>query len=109
MGMAFNLVEKLEKTGDYCSYWPKTTMILGIAPLMYSVDRMFGLRIGKIKFIGTHDSDYDDFILSEKSEECMELFVNHLNNIPEKWGYMELTDIPENAKCIPVLSKVSKS
>ena len=31
--------------------------IVGIAPLMYSVHKMFGLRMGKIEFIGTPDSD----------------------------------------------------
>lgn len=83
--------------------------ILAIAPLMYSVSKMFGLRIGKIGFIGTPESDYSDFILTEKSRECLELFLNYLNNIPEKWGYIELTDIPENATCIPALRKISKN
>lgn len=83
--------------------------IIGIAPLMYSVHRMFRVRMGKIEFIGTPDSDYHDFILTEKSEECLKLFIDYLSNLPEKWNCIQLTDIPENAKCIPILSKISKN
>jgi len=75
---------------------------------MYSVHKMFGLRQGKIEFIGTPDSDYHEFILTEKSEECMKLFIDYLNNLPEKWDCIQLTDIPENAKCLPFLGKISK-
>src|SRR5208337_586075 len=59
--------------------------IVGIAPLMYSIHKMFGLRMGKIEFIGTPDSDYADFILAEKSEECIKLFIEYVNNLTEKW------------------------
>lgn len=87
----------------------ENSKIIGIAPLMYSVHKMFGLRMGKIEFIGTPDSDYNDFILAEKAEECIKLFVDYLNNLPEKWNCIELTDIPENAKCLSVLGKISKN
>lgn len=83
--------------------------ILGIAPLMYSVHKMFGLRMGKIEFIGTPDSDYGDFILAEKGEECIKLFIHHLNNLPEKWDCIELIDIPENARCLSILGKISRN
>lgn len=81
--------------------------MIGIAPLMYLVQKMFGLRMGKIEFICTPHSDYNDFILTEKSEECIPLLINHLNNLPEKWDCIDLIDIPENAKCLPILSKIS--
>ncbi|MEM2148230.1 MAG: GNAT family N-acetyltransferase [Candidatus Bathyarchaeia archaeon] len=83
--------------------------IIGIAPLMYSVHKMFGLRRGKIEFIGTQISDYNDFIIVEKHAECLEAFTNYLYKIPEKWECIDLLDIPENAKCLPFLAKISKS
>jgi CelD/BcsL family acetyltransferase involved in cellulose biosynthesis len=83
--------------------------IMGMAPLMYSVHQMFGLRMGKIEFIGTPDSDYTDFLIADKEEECIKLFINHLNTIPEKWDCIELRDIPENSKCLQLLSKMSNS
>lgn len=79
--------------------------IAGIAPLMYSVHKMFGLRQGRIEFIGTRSSDYCDFILAEKAEECIESFIRYSDNIAEKWDCIKLRDIPENAKCLPYLQK----
>jgi CelD/BcsL family acetyltransferase involved in cellulose biosynthesis len=81
--------------------------IAGIAPLMYSVHKMFGLRQGRIEFVGTRDSDYCDFILAEKAGECIELFIKYLKRA-EKWDCIELTDISENAECLPHLRKFSK-
>ena len=87
----------------------ENSKIIGIAPLMYSVHKMFGLRMGKIEFIGTPDSDYNDFILTSKEEACIKLFINYLNNLPEKWDCIDLTDIPENAKSLPFLNKMAKT
>jgi CelD/BcsL family acetyltransferase involved in cellulose biosynthesis len=83
--------------------------IIGIAPLMYSVHAMFGLRRGKIEFIGTPHSDYNNFIITGKNEECMKLFIDYLYNFPEKWDCIDLIDIPENAECLPFLTKISKN
>jgi CelD/BcsL family acetyltransferase involved in cellulose biosynthesis len=82
--------------------------ITGIAPLMYSVHKMFGLRQGRIEFIGTRDSDYCDFILAEKAGECVELFIKYLQSIAEKWTCIRLMDIPANAACLPYLRELSK-
>jgi CelD/BcsL family acetyltransferase involved in cellulose biosynthesis len=82
--------------------------IVGIAPLMYSVHEMFGLRRGTIEFIGTGASDYCNFILAEKAGECIDLFIKYLENIAEKWDCVKLTDVPENAECLPYLRKFSK-
>ncbi len=81
--------------------------IVGIAPLMYSVHKMFGLRMGKLEFIGTPYSDYNDFIITDKDKECIKLFIDHMNNLPKKWTCIDLTDIPQNAKCLRILRSVS--
>lgn len=81
--------------------------IIGIAPLMYSVHTILGLRQGKIGFIGAADSDYTDFIIADRREECLPLFIDYLNNIPEKWNCIELIDVQESSKCMPVLRKTS--
>jgi len=92
--------------------------IVGIAPLMYSVHRAFGLRQGRIEFIGTRelanarfigtpDSDYNDFIVKEKNEECIKLFIDYLNNLREKWDCIDLMDIPESSPSLKLLGKTS--
>jgi len=93
--------------------------IIGIAPLMYSVHRTYGLRQGRIEFIGTRqlasarfigtpDSDYNDFIVKKGNEECIKLFIAHLNNLPEKWDCIDLMDIPETSPSLTFLNKTSR-
>jgi CelD/BcsL family acetyltransferase involved in cellulose biosynthesis len=81
--------------------------IVGIAPLMFSVDDIYGFRIGKIEFIGTPDSGCHDFILGEKREECIRLFIKYLDNYYEKWTYIKLSDIQETSKSIKLLTGLS--
>jgi CelD/BcsL family acetyltransferase involved in cellulose biosynthesis len=83
--------------------------IIGIAPLMYSARKIFGLRRGKISFIGIPHTDYHDFIIANKIEKCLQLFIDYLKQLPEKWNYLELSEIPENSKSIPILTKLSKT
>jgi CelD/BcsL family acetyltransferase involved in cellulose biosynthesis len=82
---------------------------LGMAPLMYSVHKMFGVRQGKIEFIGTPDSDYNDFIVADQPLACIDLFVRHLNGISEKWNCIELSEIPEHARSLRALNKISNT
>jgi CelD/BcsL family acetyltransferase involved in cellulose biosynthesis len=69
---------------------------IGIAPLMYSNLRVYGFRIRKIEFIGTPKSDYNNFILTQKSEQCIKLFLEHAyQSFQKKWDSIELDDISE--------------
>ncbi|MEM3828272.1 MAG: GNAT family N-acetyltransferase [Conexivisphaerales archaeon] len=81
--------------------------IVGIAPLMYSTRKICGLPTGKITFIGTPHTDYTDFI-TEKAEKCICLFIDYLKRHLKNWNYIELTEIPENSKSIPILTSLSK-
>lgn len=82
--------------------------ILGIAPLMYSVRKKFGLRMGKIEFVGAEASDYSDFLLADRKEECIKAFVKHFAKYPEKWDCVQLTDIPQRSECLRLLNKTSR-
>jgi CelD/BcsL family acetyltransferase involved in cellulose biosynthesis len=81
--------------------------ILGIAPLMHSVYSTFGFRQGKIEFIGTPHSDYNDFILVDKHQECMKLFLVYLNNLSKNWSSLRLADIPEDGASISSMKGIS--
>lgn len=83
--------------------------IVGIAPLMYSVYGMLGARMGMIEFIGTPNTDYCDFILLQKAQECVEHFVNHLIGNSKKWNCIDLKDIPGNSKGLSCLPKRSRN
>jgi CelD/BcsL family acetyltransferase involved in cellulose biosynthesis len=79
--------------------------VVGIAPLMYSVYSVFGLRQAKIEFIGNPHSDYQDFIIASKKAECLRLFIDHLKHIPQRWRIIELNEISENSQSIAFLKK----
>jgi CelD/BcsL family acetyltransferase involved in cellulose biosynthesis len=82
--------------------------IRGIAPLMYSVHRMFGLRQGKIEFVGTPDADYHEFLLDKNDKECVKLFIEYVKNAFDRWNCIELVDIPEGASFLPALREISR-
>jgi len=83
--------------------------IVGIAPLMYLVESLFGLRRGKLEFVGTPESDYNCFLFKENSnkEQIFESFLHYLNGLQENWSFANLTDIPETAECLPFLQAAS--
>jgi CelD/BcsL family acetyltransferase involved in cellulose biosynthesis len=79
---------------------------LGIAPLMYSVSNVFGFRTAKIEFIGTPNSDYNNFILTERTGQCITLFLDYINEVfQEKWESIELNDVPETSPTAHFLQK----
>jgi CelD/BcsL family acetyltransferase involved in cellulose biosynthesis len=100
--------------------------LIGIAPLMYSVHSMFGLRQGKIEFVGTGSAmntgliiedehivngndlvNYADFIIEKGREDCLPLFFDYVQNLQEKWSCAELVNIPEDQIVLSHLSQVS--
>jgi CelD/BcsL family acetyltransferase involved in cellulose biosynthesis len=81
--------------------------IFGIAPLMYAVHKMLGLRMEKIEFLGTPDSDYSDFVVENGKEKCILLFMDYLNEMTEKWNCIDLVDIPQDSKSLPLLKGIS--
>jgi CelD/BcsL family acetyltransferase involved in cellulose biosynthesis len=74
---------------------------------MYSVRTMLGLRRGIIEFIGTPDSDYNDFIITERDKQCVKLAIEHLEKLRENWERIELVDISENATSLASLSNIA--
>jgi len=81
--------------------------ILAIAPLVYSKHNF--LRFGnlkKISFVGSPESDYNNFILKEKRVQFLELFFDYLNDHID-WDYSELKDIPESTMSVDLLHGIS--
>jgi len=84
--------------------------IIAIAPLMYSIYKVFGLKLKKIEFIGASaHSDYSNFILTEKQRECIRLFMKYLSDCSFKWDCLEFRGIPETAQSLNSLRSVGKN
>jgi CelD/BcsL family acetyltransferase involved in cellulose biosynthesis len=77
--------------------------IVAIAPLMRSryTLPLFGLGLRKIEFLGAEQTDYRNFILTEKKAESIRLFLKYLNKL--NWDCLEFKNIPETAESISTL------
>ena len=81
--------------------------LIGIAPLMLSVESLFGLKLKKIQFIGADISDYCDFILAAKPQECLTEFLKVLSKIDAKWDLMQLANINNTSLTLRLIGKIS--
>lgn len=75
--------------------------IVAIAPLVYSIYKLFGLGLRKMEFLGTQHTDYRNFILTEKKMESLKLFLKYLSKL--NWDCLEFRNIPETAESFAAL------
>ncbi|NWF86642.1 GNAT family N-acetyltransferase [Candidatus Bathyarchaeota archaeon] len=81
--------------------------VVGIAPLMLSKYKLPGFgSIKKVEFIGSRQSDYNNFIIIKKEAECLRLITEYLTDSVEHWDWIELKEIPETAKKAHYLEKL---
>ena len=76
--------------------------VVGVAPLMLSERSTFGRRGKTVRFIGTPEADYCDFIGKDKA-----LVVGHamdyLMESDEDWNHIDLSQISERSKSVAAL------
>ncbi|MCW4016286.1 MAG: GNAT family N-acetyltransferase [Candidatus Bathyarchaeota archaeon] len=71
--------------------------VCAIAPLMLSKYKMPGLgSVKKVEFVGTRHSDYNNFIIAEQKEKCLNIIMDYLVNVVADWDWIELKEIPES-------------
>jgi len=78
--------------------------ILGIAPLMLSKYDIpiFG-KISRVEFIGSAESDYNNFILLKKEKDALKLFLDYLMDQSD-WDILQLRDLRDDALAARMLS-----
>lgn len=82
---------------------------MGIAPFMLSKYNFLHLgRLRKIEFIGSPHSDYNNFVLFKKPEDCLKLFLNRLMWLSD-WDLLELRDMHEGSTSANVLRVMCNS
>ncbi len=68
--------------------------VLGIFPLMKSKTTILPMfHLNEILFAGTGLTDYHEFILPDRKEECIDAFFKYMKN--ESWHIMRFRQIPE--------------
>ena len=79
--------------------------LAGIAPLM--LVQRFGLR--QIEFIGSSNSDYQDFILGKRDAELLPLLVRYLHEQRDAWDTLVLRNVPTDSPTFALLPAMMRS
>ena len=80
---------------------------IAVAPLMlsnYEYMRLGELR--KIEFLGSPQSDYNNFILSENESECARLILKTIEGLHD-WDHLDLRDVLEESSSARLLCDYS--
>ncbi len=76
--------------------------LVGIAPLMLTDNRSFGFRRTALRFMGTPEADYCDFIGEDKTtigEETLGYLLAH----SEDWDTVDLSQVSERSPTVKIL------
>ena len=82
--------------------------IVGIAPLMLTYSKTFGVKSKKIQFIGAPMSDYSDFIIAEHKEMVLNAIYDYLFQNKRLWDAISLEEIPSNSSSLTASHKILK-
>ncbi|MDO8603546.1 MAG: GNAT family N-acetyltransferase [Candidatus Omnitrophota bacterium] len=72
--------------------------LIAAAPIMIKNSR-FGnfTKNRKLQFIATGVSDYMDFLIVKKADECFTMIFDEINRYSHTWDWAEFINIPENS------------
>lgn len=71
--------------------------LVGIAPLMYSVEKRGPLRIRKLGSVRNYYTPKTDFLLAEQEEACLRRVLKYCTAESDQWDMVEFTYLPEDS------------
>lgn len=80
--------------------------LVGVAPLMLSVQRILGRKRRVVEFIGTHAADYSDFIVEPGQQAIVALMLQWLIDRADQWHLLHLINIAETSPLRDVLPQM---
>ncbi len=99
--------EHLDKDKELCVLLIKDdNEVIGLAPLLLSKEKILGFPIKRIRFINNPNTPYQDFILTEKKEECLQLILQYLKRNSWPWCIAELHEMRDTSENIKILQKL---
>ena len=81
--------------------------LLAAAPLMISEYNVSRLKLRKLEFIGSPDSDYHTFLLTEKKLEHVRMMIEYTGE-RTNWDSVEFHEIPEDSNTAEFLTMLKK-
>ena len=83
------------------------TRIMAAAPLMTSTYSRFGLKLTKLQFIGTPQSDYQGLLLTRGRQELATAVIEYAHDAAPDWDLIELGGIPETFETARILGQTA--
>lgn len=80
--------------------------LVGIAPLMLSVQRILGRKRRVVEFIGTHAADYCDFIVEPGQRGVASAMLAWLIDHADRWDLLHLINIAETSPLLEILPQM---
>ncbi|HZS47775.1 MAG TPA: GNAT family N-acetyltransferase [Blastocatellia bacterium] len=79
--------------------------LVGIAPLMRSVQRKHGRRCRVVEFIGSGNVNYLDFIAGRNKKQILEALLDALMKCRGEWDMLNLLHIPESSTTAAIIQE----
>ena len=79
--------------------------IIAIAPFLLAKKKLLWIIINKLCFITSTNTPFQDFILTKRKEECLELIVHYLVEKSHFWNIIELDEIRADSNMAQLLKK----
>lgn len=80
--------------------------VIGIAPMLLSKEKILGFSIKRIGFINNAYTPYQDFILTGKKEECLQLILQYIKTNSWPWCIVELHEMRDTSENIKFLQRL---
>ncbi len=77
--------------------------ILAAAPLMLSTHSILGLTLTKLQFVGSPDSDYHSFLLTQGNQQLAMNMIKYAHRRVPELDIIELREIPETSETAKLL------
>ena len=88
-GRARHLVERSEL---FVLALRRQGRLCGLAPLVIEVERVFGMPVRILRFLGHGASDYSDFILAEDKDTVLQSVTEYLSARSAAWDIIDLRE-----------------
>lgn len=84
-------------------------LLIGLAPLMRSRIRIYGLAVWQLEFIANVHTPRFDFIVAERADETYAAILDHLRTHDPRWDVLMLSELSEHSPTAARLERLAES
>lgn len=81
--------------------------LIGLAPLMRTRSRMYGLPVRRLELIANDHTPRFDLVIADGADEVYVEIVNHLSTQAPSWDVVMLPELPGTSRTVAVLQRLA--